>query len=65
MAPSEDEIRRRLAEFAARWGGYQGSERSEAQTFLNELFECYGTHRPDVAHFEEPQAGRFLDLIWP
>jgi hypothetical protein len=36
VAPSEDEIRRRLAEFAARWGGYQGSERSEAQTFLNQ-----------------------------
>jgi hypothetical protein len=60
-----EEIRARLSVFAARWSVYEGSERSEAQTFLNELFECYGTHRQDVARFEEPQAGRFLDLIWP
>lgn len=43
---------------------YDRSERAEAQTFLNELFECYGVRRRDVARFEEPQAGRFLDLIW-
>jgi hypothetical protein len=60
-----EEIRARLSAFASRWSVYAGSERSEAQTFLNELFECYGTHRQDVAQFEEPQAGRFLDLIWP
>ena len=60
-----EEIRARLTKFAARWSVYEGSERSEAQTFLNELFECYGTRRGDVAYFEQPQAGRFLDLIWP
>jgi hypothetical protein len=60
-----EEIRARLTVFAARWSVYEGSERSEAQTFINELFECYGTRRTDVARFEEPQAGRFLDLIWP
>jgi hypothetical protein len=60
-----EEIRARLTAFAARWSVYEGSERSEAQTFLNELFECYGTRRSEVARFEEPQAGRFLDLIWP
>ena len=49
--------------FASRWSVYEGSERGEAQTFLNELFECYGTRRSDVAAFEKPQAGRFLDLI--
>ena len=43
----------------------RGSERSEAQTFLNDLFACYGVERRDVARFEEPQAGRFLDPIWP
>jgi hypothetical protein len=59
VAPSEDEIRRRLAEFAARWGGYQGSERSEAQTFLNQDRQAVG------ARFEEPTAGRFMDLFWP
>ncbi len=49
MAPSEDEIRRRLAEFAAHWGGYHGSERAEAQTFLNELLACYGVDRQAAA----------------
>ena len=44
---------------------YEGSERGEAQTFLNELFQCYGTERSEVAAFEHAQAGRFLDLIWP
>ncbi len=60
-----EEIRAALTAFAARWSVYEGSERAEAQTFLNELFECYGTRRSDVADFEKPQAGRFLDLIWP
>ena len=65
MALSGEEIRARLSAFAARWSVYEGSERSEAQTFLNELFECYGTKRSDVAEFEHAQAGRFLDLKWP
>lgn len=60
-----EEIRAALTAFAARWSVYEGSERPEAQTFLNELFECYGIKRSDVADFEKPQAGRFLDLIWP
>jgi hypothetical protein len=60
-----EEIRARLTAFAARWSVYEGSERSEAQTFLNELFECYGQPRSEVARFEHAQAGRFLDLIWP
>ncbi len=65
MALSGDEIRHRLSAFAAKWSVYAGSERSEAQTYLNELFDCYGQERSAVARFEEPQAGRFLDLIWP
>ena len=60
-----EEIRSALTAFAARWSVYEGSERSEAQTFLNELFTCYGTDRSEVAHFEKYQAGRFVDLIWP
>src|SRR4029079_6178785 len=44
---------------------YNGSERAEAQTFLNELLACYGTNRSEVARFEEPTAGGFIDLIWP
>jgi len=53
VALTGEEIRRRLSVFAARWSVYDGGERSEAQTFLNELFECYGTRRSDVARFEE------------
>lgn len=65
MVLTGEEIRARLAAFAARWSVYEGSERAEAQTFLNELFACYGTNRATFAKFEQGQAGRFLDLIWP
>ncbi len=55
-----------MATFAAEWTSYDGSERSEAQTFLNELFACYGQDRKSAgARFEDAQEGRFLDLIYP
>jgi hypothetical protein len=61
-----EEIQRRLVDFARKWSLYDGSERAEAQTFLNELFACYGSDRFDAdARFEEHQEGRFLDLLWP
>jgi hypothetical protein len=60
------DIRRALIEFATRWTSYHGSERAEAQTFLNELLACYGTHRQDVgARFEQPTGSGFIDMIWP
>lgn len=65
MALTGEEIRARLSRFAAHWTLYAGGERSEAQTFLNELLECYGTDRRTVAKFEAPQEGRFLDMLWP
>lgn len=66
MALSAEQIRRRLVDFAAKWSVYEGSERAEAQTFLNELFACYGQDRQTIgARFEELQEGKFLDLIWP
>lgn len=67
MALPDEDIRGRLAEFAARWGGYGGTERAEAQTFLNELLSCYGADRLGVgASFEESTAsGGFMDMIWP
>lgn len=66
MPLSGEEIRRRLAEFAASWGGYQGTERSEAQTFLNGLLDCYGTDRRAAgARFEERTGDGFMDLFWP
>ena len=45
MALTGEEIRARLSVFAAKWSVYDGGERSEAQSFLNELFDCYGTAR--------------------
>ncbi len=65
MPLTGEDIRARLAHFAAHWTLYDGSERSEAQTFLNELLACYGTDRREVARFEAPQEGRFLDMLWP
>jgi len=66
MPVTTEEIRRSLVDLARQWSLYHGSERAEAQTFLNELFACYGSDRRAVgARFEEPQEGKFLDLIWP
>ncbi len=65
--PSGEEIQRALRAFSAKWADYTGSEKSEAQTFLNELFACYGTDRfASGAKFEHfaAQAG-FMDLLWP
>lgn len=64
---SGEQIQKALTRFATRWDGYTGTEKAEAQTFLNELFECYGTDRLEVgAKFEffKSSAG-FMDLHWP
>lgn len=61
-----EHVQRLLVDFARKWSLYAGSERSEAQTFLNELFACFGTDRlSSGARFEEPQQGKFVDLLWP
>ena len=65
MALTGEEIRARLSVFAAKWSVYGGGERSEAQSFLNELFDCYGTARQEVATFEQRQGVTFVDAIWP
>ena len=64
--PSGLEIQKSLRALADRWQGYTGSERSEAQTFLNELFECYGTDRLAAgARFEDAHASvGIMDLYW-
>lgn len=61
------EIEAELRAFAQRWAGYSGSEKSEAQTFLNELFAAYGTDRKAVgALFEDfKTSAGFMDLHWP
>lgn len=65
MPLTGEDIRSRLVALAEKWSVYLGSERAEAQTFLNELFASYDQQRDAVATFEEPQAGGFIDLIWP
>ena len=61
------EIKLGLDAFVKRWSGYSGTERAEAQTFLNDLFACYGSDRKDVgARFEEFRTSSgFMDLYWP
>jgi hypothetical protein len=44
---SGEQIQAALTAFADKWRDYSGTERGEAQTFLNELFECYGNSRRD------------------
>lgn len=55
-----------LVQFVERWGDYQGSEASEAQTFLNELFAAFGQDRKAVAaEFEDAHSSEgIMDLRW-
>lgn len=64
---SGEEIQNALRAFAASWGDYSGSERGEAQTFLNELIACYGADRRAAgALFEDAHtADGIMDLYWP
>ena len=66
MALNEEQVRGNLAAFASRWGDREWGERENAQTFLNELFTCFGIDRLEAgARFEHFQAGEFYDLLWP
>ncbi len=64
---SGEQIRAALIKFVGRWQTYAGTERSEAQTFLNELFECYGRNRKDAgALFEDAHSSTgIMDLHLP
>jgi hypothetical protein len=64
---SGEEIQSALRKFVAGWREYSGSERGEAQTFLNELIACYGADRRAVgARFEDAHtANGIMDLHWP
>ncbi len=67
LVRSGDEIQAALRAFATDWRDYSGNERSEAQTFLNELIACYGANRRAVgARFEDAHtADGIMDLYWP
>jgi hypothetical protein len=61
-----EEIQSNLREFVAKWETYTGTERSEAQTYLNELFACFGSDRSTCgAVFEDSKpADGIMDLYW-
>lgn len=64
---SGEEIQKYLTKLGKKWADYNGTEKSEAQTFLNQLFDAYGSDRIEVgAQFEafKSSAG-FMDLHWP
>jgi hypothetical protein len=64
---SGEEIQTALRKFVTQWQDYSGSERAEAQTFLNQLVECYGADRRAVgARFEDARtANGIMDMHWP
>lgn len=62
------QIRDRLTAFVARWSQRGGDEKSEAQTFLGELLDCYDTgwrQNNKAVRFEHHYpSGSFADLLW-
>lgn len=67
---SYNEIRQRLYQFVLDYKD-ESSERSESQTFWNDLLACYGVRRRDRANFERHarrattgRTGR-IDVFWP
>lgn len=64
---SGSEIQAALEKFVKKWSGFSGTEKAEAQTFLNELFAAYGSDRTAVgALFEDfKSSAGFMDLHWP
>jgi hypothetical protein len=64
---SGEEIQAALRAFVVQWRGYAGSEKAEAQTFLNELLDCYGVFRRDAGlRFEHHLPGvGYMDMFWP
>lgn len=60
-------VERDLERFVSKWRPYGGSERSEAQSFLNVLYAAYGTDRTAAgAKFEDVRTSAgFMDLPSP
>jgi hypothetical protein len=61
------EIQAALQKFVTKWHAYTGTEKAEAQSFLNDLFAAYGTDRHAAgALFEDfKSSAGFMDLHWP
>ncbi|NBE81926.1 type IIL restriction-modification enzyme MmeI [Micromonospora rubida] len=64
---SHEQVQAALVSFVARWQTYAGTGRSEAETYLNELFECYGVSREgSYAVFEDAHSPTgIVDLHLP
>ena len=64
---SGEEIQAALGAFVAKWQTFSGSEKAEAQTYLNELVDCFGLDRQASGMlFEHFVAGAgFMDMFWP
>lgn len=65
---TRSQIRDRLTAFVARWSQRAGDEKSEAQTFMGELLDCYDPgwrERTGELRFEHHYpSGGFADLLW-
>lgn len=61
------QIRDRLTAFVARWSQRAGGEKSESQTFLGELLDCYDPgwrSNPHIRFEHHYDEGGFADLLW-
>lgn len=74
MHRTRNEITDALKTFVTNWSGYSGTERSGAQTFVNQLVQAYtGVEDPralDASHeahlpLDEGQRHGFIDFYWP
>lgn len=65
MAFSTEEIKANLTGFANRWVVRRGYEKGEAQTFLNEFFQCFSDELADQASFEDFDGSGFIDCTLP
>ena len=74
MHRTRNDIVESLKVFVASWIGYSGTERSGAQTFVNQLVQAYtGVEDPrtlDASHeshlpLDEGQRHGFIDFFWP
>lgn len=61
-----EQIQANLRGFVTKWEPYTGTERSEAETYLNELFACFGSDCSTCgAAFEDSKsADEIMDLRW-
>ena len=66
-ALTRPQIRDRLTAFVARWSQRRGDEKSEAQTYLGELLDCYDPawrSNQDIRFEHHYDHGGYADLLW-